>query len=796
MGFALFRRCVASVSAAVVVLSVFAGGTGCSSETEGASDSPCPPGQACQARLTILHTSDIHSRIYPYDQLVTQVDSDLGLGTIGDIHNVGGVARMSYVLKRERARSERVVHLDSGDCFQGAPVFNFYAGEPEVRSLSAMGLDAAVIGNHEFDRGALNVTQQFQRWGTFASLVANYKFDDPNNPDSPKLSTVAKPFTVINREGLKIGVIGMGNLSSLTSVFDQPNRLGVTPLNTVETAQGYIDLLRPYVDLVIMVTHLGLETDQRMVRETTGIDIVLGGHNHVVINPPQEIRDCSSDLSSPGFIWAVDPDLKIDPDKPPPNDEKHPDPKYHPYMMKRACRPRNVIIAHSGAFAKYVGRLDVVMSNDRIEASPDGDPEHYEPINKFEIISSKYTAFPINSSVPEDPVLVDMLQPYQRTLDRVADLDLLIGYSPQGSKRNAPNGGDSPLGNLVATAMWLRLGIQTDFSLTNSGGIRTDLNPGPVTVEQMYNIFPFDNSITKMQLSGLEVQDLFDFVSRRSTARGCVSQVQIAGARVRLNCDVCTRPDAGPSCVVDDECTVGTTQKCEKAPGEDIGRCHLTSCAEEVYIGHTNTSCETDRDCPLKDDGTPHPGSCDTRIKQCLSLVRPTNLYELATSNYLAGGGSGFRVLQRNTTQFDTKVQQRDALIDYLRQQKPCGYIGEAAGTPDGLKSCGTDSDCRDVAPDAVCACPGQVEAQTSGGNLACVSNGSCNPSVGRCVLGGCRNSVADFHNRRCASSPDRDNCKIDLDACSLAGEECKILSCVDARAGNFSDDRQEMIGR
>src|SRR5205085_8816832 len=90
-------------------------------------------------------------------------------------------------------------------------------------------------------------------------------------------------------------------------------------------------------------------------------------------------------------------------------------------------------------------------------------------------------------------------------------------------------------------------------------------------------------------------------------------------------------------------------------------------------------------------------GSCDKTAGKaeglCLSPIKDTNLYELATSNYLAGGGSGFRVLQRNTTQIDTKVQQRDALIDYLRAGKPCGF-DPAAGTQEGLKACSIDADC------------------------------------------------------------------------------------------------------
>jgi 5'-nucleotidase len=758
---------------------------------------PCAT-NPCQTRLTLLHTADIHSRLLPFEQVITQVDSDLGLGPLGDVATVGGVARMSYILGRERARADRVLHLDSGDCFQGAPIFNFYSGEPEVRTLSLLGTDAAVVGNHEYDRGAINVAKQFQAWANFPLLAANYKFETPATPNPGLLGTVARPFQVFNRDGLKVAVIGMGNLSTLTSAFDQPNKLGLTPLNTAEVAQFYVDLLRPYVDVVVMLTHLGLDVDQNMVRNTTGIDVVLGGHNHVVINPPQQVLDCSSDPTTPGFIWAVDYRKNVDPEAPPPNDAEHPDPQNHPWQFKRPCKPRKVIIAHSGAFSKYVGRLDLVLSNDPAQVSPTGKPEDYDPVNGFEVLSSNYTPFPIDSSLPEDPVILEMLQPYRRTLDLVADLDILVGFSPDGARRIGPSGGDSPLGNLVGTAMWLRLGIQTDFSLTNSTGIRADLNPGPITIEQMYNIFPFDNSITKMQLSGLEVQQLFDYVARRSAGRGCSAQAQIAGARVRLNCTGCNRPGEGGPCTNDSQCPSGATGACNL----EQGRCNVLPCAEAVFIGHvTNPDgsrkrCRDDNECA---DAV--PGVCDKSVPAadgtglCLSPIKLTNLYELATSNYLAQGGSGYRVLQRNTTQFDTKIQQRDALIDYLRQGKPCGYKKDA-GTAEGLKACANDGDCASEG-DFVCACPGKSDAKNDAGNFTCATKPEgCDPSIGRCVRRDCRDETAKFHDKRCADSPQADACRALLNACSLGGEECKILSCVDRTLGNYSDNRVEMLGR
>lgn len=814
------RRMLPRLSAAILALggAVMLAGSmpACSSNDPNAIEKVCPEGQPCSVNLTILHTSDIHSRLFPYEQVITQVDATLGLGDLNTVSNIGGVARMAYILNRERARSGRVIHLDSGDSFQGAPVGNIFRGEPETRAMSALGADGVVIANHEFDFGAQNLVNQFQRWGGFTALAANYRTDPVIN-DTPvlaRLNQIAKAFVIHNVGGLKIAVIGMANLSSLTSIFDQPNRLGITPLNTVEVAQFYIDLLRPYVDVVGFVTHLGLEVDQRMVRGTTGADFVMGGHNHVVINPPQEIKDCSADPNNPGFVWAVDPNLNIDPNAAPPQDDLHPDPVNHPYAFKRACKPRRVLIAHSGAFAKYVGRLDLVVTNNPSLASPTGNPADYDPVNGFEVQSLRYQAFPVNATVPEDPVLIELLQPYQRGLDNAVDLDILVGYSPLGSRRFSTAGGDSPLGNVVGNAIWLRLGIQTDFSLTNSTGIRTDLNPGPITVEQMFNIFPFDNSISKMQLSGGEVQELFDFAARRSARRGCASQIQIAGARVRINCSGCERTKVtcsqdsdctaiGRDACLGGECTIRcqTDEQCSlrlkgSTCNREQGACDFEACAEQVYIGQTGKTCSTDVDCS-DDPNRPLPESCQKAegkaTGRCLSLIKETNLYELATSNYLAGGGSGFRVLQRNTTQFDTKIQQRDALIDYIRAGRPCGW-SLANNTPDGLKVCATDADCGD--PQRACACEGHVAENRTTPQLTCETQGQCGPGAGRCVLRSCREDVARFHIKRCDGAPDLALCQNNVGACQLGGESCKILACIDSTLGSFTDNRVRMLGR
>jgi 2',3'-cyclic-nucleotide 2'-phosphodiesterase (5'-nucleotidase family) len=907
---ARFAGAAAATAAALIL-------AGCADPT------PTPPLKG-QVEFTVIHTADIHSRLFPYDFEVGQTDSGLGLGPANAVVNIGGAAEVSYLVGRERARSSRVLHLDGGDCFDGAPIFHFFNGEPEVRAESLMGTDAMVVANHEFDHGALNLGIQLQHWANFPVLAANYLFEDPSTPGASPLGAIVQPFTVLDVDDLKVGVIGMGNLSSLGAVFSQPNRLGITPLDTTEVAQFYVDLLRPEVDVIIVLSHLGIEIDEQMIQSTSGIDVVLGAHNHIVLQPPKQLQDCSlygdtqPDGSVRNFIvldgptpqsptscsanadcpahtvcygsavdlatgsgacgCQTDADCGYDgycfgatlPDATGTLASTQDESNIAPICkLKRYCSPRNVVLAHSGAFAKYVGRLDFIFSNQKEDLSPT-----YNPEDGFEVVSTQYQLFPVTSDIPTDPAMSNMLQPYAQSLDSLANLDLLVGYALAGSKRTPVNNGDSPLGNLISTAMQTRLGIQTDFALTNTTGIRADLLPGPVTIEEMFNIFPFDNTITKMQLSGLEVQELLDFVASRSAGRGCFSQAQIAGARVVFNCDQTAR-DNNPSgynvpatCVTDSDCTPGGipggfVPTCQPAPSDPTTKvcfcendlpCPLgyPGIASNIYIGSVSPPacasdadcaagknplgitqscdptrkiciCQNDAQCPASlpprcatdadcnalgfaetcDTETklcaceagqfcPTAGlsSCDLQAGICYQPIAATATYDLATSNYIAAGGSGFGVLSRNTTQLNTQVLQRDALTDYIQGGAPCGADDEG-----NLTSCSHDKDCNGVGEGYVCACPESVIE-----GVVCQSNPSVScAGKGQCVLAQCRDDVAAFQRATCASAPDANVeqiCENNLVPCRTGGEECKFLACVGNALGNYADGRIKMVGQ
>jgi 5'-nucleotidase / UDP-sugar diphosphatase len=562
-------------------------------------------------RLTVVHTSDIHSRLFPYSFVPNTFDQGYGLSREGGPY--GGIARIAAVAKQIRASANRSLWLDSGDCFQGAPVFNLFKGEAEIRALSLAGLDGMVIGNHEFDLGAKNLFDKMDNWASFPLLAANYAWDDPPpgavNGDGRSLRDIVPPFQIYDVKGLKIAVIGMGNTSTITSIFESGNSLGFRPLAEEDALAGYVRLLRPVVDLIVVISHLGLDEDEGLTasqvddpnqafkRETlAGVDLVLGGHLHIVTNPPKLV----------------------------PNDDAG----------------HSTILVHSGAFAKFVGRLDLVV---KVGAS-NGDPAQRSRITSF-----SYDTIPIMAGnpaknirgVPDDPDIANLLWPYSVKINQEIDLNGVFAYvtpdtpgpgqPPPETKilRSDLSGGDSQLGNLVARSMQLTEGVEAEFAITNSLGIRADFERGPLTIEQMFNVFPFENTITVMYLSGTEVQEALDFVARRSASRGCRTQAQVSGIAFDMVCSGDCGTPASPS---------------ERA------------CARNIAIGD---NCR----------GMTPDGPID--FARCAQLV-PSGLYRVAVNDYIAAGGSGFEVLKRNTSKQDTGISLRDGLRVFLNSQARC----------------------------------------------------------------------------------------------------------------------------
>ncbi|MBX7096755.1 MAG: bifunctional metallophosphatase/5'-nucleotidase [Myxococcaceae bacterium] len=624
-----------------------------------------------QVRLTFLHTTDIHSRLLPYDFSPLATDVDLGL--IPEAGPFGGVARLGALIARERANSERVLHLDSGDSFQGAPIFNVNSGEVEYKFLSRVRLDAAVIGNHEFDAGALNFTTQLKNQATFPVLAANFAWDDYRQLDSNQTQLYTEPYTIKDMGGVRVGIVGMANISSLNSLVEGGNSLQATPLEQNEAARAYVELLKPVTDLVVVVSHAGLTEDQDLVQGyeafyeygkiqqylnrdanrweilewfgtiydpksvvrvkipgVSGIDLILGGHLHIVLNPPQLLTDPTG---------------------------------------------RKVILSHGGAFSKYLARMDLVVQMPQERGG-----------EQAEVISHSYRVFPVDSlwcsdamhdyykakfwpvgafirdpqvraainecTKQESKDVTQLLQPYIVDLDFKLSLTSLFGYAPRDiARRNNSSGGDSPLGNIAADSMRKRRRVEAEVAVTNSLGIRDNLYAGLLTQEAMFNVFPFENTINIMYLSGSEMQEMFDFISERSATRGCISQAQVSGVRFTMDCAQAQLNLLRLAC--DPKKAVEKDKSHPDCPQDDRTGRAVWQCLDDVTGGRCWA----------------HPG---TNVVINGSPIDPYATYRVAVNDYIARGGSGFVVLKRNTTRIETGIPLRDSLIGYLQSFCTC----------------------------------------------------------------------------------------------------------------------------
>jgi 5'-nucleotidase len=228
-------------------------------------------------RLTILHTNDQHSRIDP-------IPDD------GRKHGgMGGMARRATLIEKIRGQEKNLLLLDSGDIWQGTPYFNFFNGELEYKLMTQMKYDAATLGNHDFDIGLDGLAKNLPLAG-FQFLIANYDFSNTILKDT------FKPYNVFEKQGLRIGVFGLGiELKGLVS----KNLYGDTIyLDPVAKAAEMVEELRnnQKCDMVICLSHLGYSyqtemiDDRKLAQRVAGIDLILGGHTHTFMERPEVLR--------------------------------------------------------------------------------------------------------------------------------------------------------------------------------------------------------------------------------------------------------------------------------------------------------------------------------------------------------------------------------------------------------------------------------------------------------------------------------------------------------------------------
>ena len=227
-------------------------------------------------KITILHTNDWHSRIEPFP-----IDKSRN-------SNLGGAARRAGLIKKIRAEEKNVLLFDAGDIFQGTPYFNYFHGELEFKLMSAMGYNAATMGNHDFD-GGMDGFKNALKFANFDFVTTNYDFSNTI------LNGLTKKYKIINIDGIKLGIVSANiDVKGLVPAKLYKETKYLDPLVVTNDMADHLKK-NMKCDYIICLSHLGYKYDSGRVSDVVlaanseNIDLIIGGHTHTFMKKPDEV---------------------------------------------------------------------------------------------------------------------------------------------------------------------------------------------------------------------------------------------------------------------------------------------------------------------------------------------------------------------------------------------------------------------------------------------------------------------------------------------------------------------------
>jgi 2',3'-cyclic-nucleotide 2'-phosphodiesterase (5'-nucleotidase family) len=230
-----------------------------------------------QKKITILHTNDMHASFVPHEATWSRKEPK---------PMVGGFSELYFLVDSIR-KEKPLLLLDAGDVMTGNPITEYQYenvfGGALFAMMNTIGYDAWSFGNHDFDasqENLLGITRIVQ----FPVLSANVV------NEHEKFSLNNRPYVILEKNGLRIGIIGIMS-QYLYNLVNQKNLVGVKVLSPVETAQKYIDELDEKTDVLIALTHEGVDDDSLLAENVDGLDVIVGGHSHTRLTKPRIIND-------------------------------------------------------------------------------------------------------------------------------------------------------------------------------------------------------------------------------------------------------------------------------------------------------------------------------------------------------------------------------------------------------------------------------------------------------------------------------------------------------------------------
>ncbi len=234
-------------------------------------------GFAKEKKITILHTNDMHSNFVPHEATWLKKDPKPMVGGFNEL----------YFLVDSIRKTQDVLFLDAGDVMTGNPIteytYNGVYGGLLFQLMNDLKYDAWCFGNHDFDVSQENLfaITKMVKFPTLSANIVNAKNEFPLNN---------KPYTIFEKNGLRIGVIGITS-QLLFNLVNESNLTNIKVLPPIETTQKIIDEIDAKTDIIIALTHEGVEDDSALANGVTGLDVIVGGHSHTRLKKPSFVND-------------------------------------------------------------------------------------------------------------------------------------------------------------------------------------------------------------------------------------------------------------------------------------------------------------------------------------------------------------------------------------------------------------------------------------------------------------------------------------------------------------------------
>lgn len=420
--------------------------------------------------FTIVHSSDEHSSLVP----VPYAEYLSG----GENQALGGFARLAVLLRQIRTVDEQrpVLLLSSGDYLGGTPFswLTLASLTPELDIMQHLGYDAVAIGNHEFDYGPEVLAKYLlaaEKREKPQVLCANLVI--PAGHPLEKSGIAAHCLKKLNN-GLKVGIFALlGKDANRLAPAAKPLTFADQHEAAKKAAAG---LSAAGAEIIIALTHAGYYEDMALAKAVPGIDLILGGHNHIVTDSP--------------------------------------------------IRAGKTLIMHSGAYLQSVGRL---------ELSYDRDSRRLSLRNQEMNLPFIYR---LDGKSAEDPEIVAMIDGAVVELNRIvasasggrfADIGKTIVVSDFSLDRETA-GSENSIGNFITDAMRLEVekltGRRVDLALHANGIIRGGLRPA-VTESVAGNLSLYDLITVSSLGSGQDGRPGYGLVSFYLTEKEVMNLLEI-----------------------------------------------------------------------------------------------------------------------------------------------------------------------------------------------------------------------------------------------------------------------------